>query len=106
MRIRHILATAAVGAALSAGVAAAPAHASATDAHVTTSAAAMAVPATTDQTKGEVVPQSAYYFWASYTSLADCTVAGYDVIQSNPSRYLKAKCVYGSNKLYNLYILI
>ncbi|AEM86961.1 hypothetical protein [Streptomyces violaceusniger] len=102
MRIRHVLATTAVGAALSFGALAVPAQAAAIDADVATTAA----PSNTDQTEGEASIQSAYHFWASYYSLADCTAAGYHVIQSNPSRYLKATCSHGSNGKYNLYILI
>lgn len=102
MRIGRILTITALGAALSMGALTVPAQAHSSSATAATTQSA----ATSDRPSSVATPMTAYYFWASYTSLADCTVAGYKVIQSNPSRYLKAKCSYGSNGKYNLYILI
>lgn len=73
MRIRHALATTAVGTAVALGVSVAPAFAVSSAA--TTAAAA-----------------GTAHYWATYNTFADCTAAGVRVVQSNPDRYYHAEC--------------
>lgn len=107
MRVRHALATAAAGTALALGGLAAPSQAATSDTHVAATAATASD--RTQHSEGEVGVQASYHFWASYWTLPDCTAAGVQVVQSNPSRYLRAKCEpgYGTDgkRKFHLYVL-
>ncbi|MFE7541048.1 hypothetical protein [Streptomyces platensis] len=89
MRIRHTIATTAVGTALLLGGSVGPALAAASDA--TTASTVGSNLMAQGQEEARVAAGGAHY-WATYPNIATCTGAAAEVLASNPSRYYKAEC--------------
>ncbi|WP_329485046.1 hypothetical protein OG618_00380 [Kitasatospora sp. NBC_01246] len=95
MRIRRALATTALGTALVLGGSIAPALAAPS---ATTTAGTVASNRAAQGEETASIAAGVYHYWGTYNSLGACIVAGANVIQSNPSRYLNAKCTPFGNK--------